>query len=130
MTNTFGKLLTPAFIVFLSITLLFIAIPHFWDGYGINHTVVMMSNLLLFSLSAVTLAMHFKAIKNPNPNVFSNSVMGSTVIKLFVLGIATVVYLLLAGKERSILAIVAGMILYIIYTVLDVKSALLLNKKQ
>ncbi len=130
MTQSFWKLLMPAFIVFISITVVFMALPNLWDGYGINHTVVTMSNLLLFALSAITLSMHFKAIKNPNPNVFSASVMGSTIIKLFALGIATVLYLLLAGKARSILAIVAGMVLYVIYTVLDVKSALLLNKKQ
>ena len=130
MTHNFWKLIMPAFIVFISITIVFMAVPYLWDGYGINHTVVTLCNLLLFALSAITLSMHFKAIKNPNPNVFSASVMGSTVIKLFVLGIATVVYLLLAGKERSVLAILAGMILYVIYTVLDVKSALLLNKKQ
>lgn len=130
MTHSFWKLLLPAFIVCITITIVFMALPNLWDGYGINHTVVTMGNLLLFGLSAITLSMHFKAIKNPNPNVFSASVMGSTVIKLFVLGIATVIYLIIAGKEKSILAIVAGMVLYVIYTVLDVKSALLLNKKQ
>ena len=130
MNNNFNKLLLPAFILFVLITVLFVALPSLWDGYGINHIVVIFSNVILFALSAITLTMHFKAAKNPNPNVFSASVMRSTVIKLFVLGIATVVYLVIAGKEKSILAIVTGMILYVLYTIVDVKAALLLNKKQ
>jgi uncharacterized membrane protein YadS len=130
MQQSFIKLLLPAFLVFILVNTLCITLPHLWDSYGINHLVVAVCNFILFALSAITLSMHFKAVKNPNPNVFSASVMGSTVLKLFVLGIATVIYLVIAGKNKSTLAIVAGMILYVIYTVLDVKSALLLNKKQ
>jgi len=130
MQQSFIKLLLPVFLVFILVTTLCMAVPNLWDSYGINHTVVAIYNLLLFALSAVILSMHFKAVKNPNPNVFSASVMGSTVLKLFVLGIATVIYLVIAGKEKSVLAIIVGMILYVVYTVLDVKSALLLNKKQ
>jgi len=91
---------------------------------------VAVGNLLLYSLSALTVWMHLKAIQSPNPNMFTNSVMGSTVLKLFVLGIATVIYLVIVGKDRSVFGIVATMVLYIIYTVLDVKAALILNKKQ
>ena len=56
--------------------------------------------------------------------------MGSTVLKLVVLGIATAIYLVIVGKDKSVLAIFTTMFLYIIYTILDVKTALLLNKKQ
>ncbi len=130
MYSKYSKLFLPAVFVFVFVTMVFMLLPRFWDRNGINHKVVFLTNLLLFGLSILTLWMHTKAINNPNPNAFSTSVLGGTVIKLFVLGIATVVYLVLAGKDKSILAIVAGMILYVVYTVLDVKSALLLNKKQ
>ena len=130
MYKKYSKLFLPSTFVFVFVSMVFMLVPALWDRLGINHEVVVLSNLLLFSLSMLTLWMHTKASKNPNPNVFTTSVMASTVIKLFVLGIATVVYLLIAGKQRSVLAIVAGMVLYVVYTVLDVKSALLLNKKQ
>ena len=130
MYKKYSKLFLPSTFVFVFVSMVFMLVPALWEKLGVNHEVVVLSNLLLFSLSMLTLWMHTKAIKNPNPNVFTTSVMASTVIKLFVLGIATVVYLLIAGKQRSVLAIVAGMVLYVVYTVLDVKSALLLNKKQ
>ena len=130
MYAKYSKLFLPSVLLFVFITIVFMLVPQFWDRNGVNHIVVAIANLLLFGLSMLTLWMHSKAIKNPNPNVFLTSVMGSTVLKLFVLGIATVVYLVIAGKDKSILAIIAGMVLYVAYTVLDVKSALLLNKKQ
>ena len=130
MKHNYGKILVPSLITFVTITVIFMAAPRFWDNLGVSHRVVVVGNLLLYALSALTVWMHLKAIQNPNPNMFTNSVMGSTVLKLFVLGIATVIYLVIVGKERSVFGIVATMVLYIIYTVLDVKAALILNKKQ
>lgn len=130
MKHNYGKILFPSLLTFVLVTIVFMAAPRFWDNLGVSHRVVAIGNLLLYSLSALTVWMHFKAIQNPNPNVFTNSVMGSTVIKLFVLGIATVIYLIIVGKDRNVLGIVATMVLYILYTVLDVKAALILNKKQ
>ena len=130
MKHNYGKILVPSLITFVTITVIFMAAPRFWDNLGVSHRVVVVGNLLLYALSALTVWMHLKAIQNPNPNMFTNSVMGSTVLKLFVLGIATVIYLVIVGKERSVFGIVTTMILYIIYTVLDVKAALILNKKQ
>ena len=127
--HNYGKLLFPSLLLFTSISLVFVIASDFWDRIGINHHVVLGSNLLLYCVSTLTLWMHVKAIKNPNPNVFSNSVMGGTLIKLMVLGISTVVYLLVSGIHKSVFAIFIGMFLYILYTILDVKTALILNKK-
>ena len=128
--HDYGKLLFPSLFVFASVTVIFMAAPRFWDNLGISHRVVVVGNALLYALSALTAWMHLKAIINPSPYVFTNSVMGSTVLKLIVLGIATAIYLVIVGKDKSVLAIFTTMFLYIIYTILDVKTALLLNKKQ
>ncbi len=128
--HDYGKLLFPTLFVFASVTVIFMAAPRFWDNLGISHRVVVVGNALLYALSALTTWMHLKAIKSPSPYVFTNSVMGSTVLKLVVLGIATAIYLVIVGKDKSVLAIFTTMFLYIIYTILDVKTALLLNKKQ
>jgi len=49
---------------------------------------------------------------------------------LVVLGIATILYLFVSGKEKSVYAIFTTMFLYMVYTAFDVKAALLLNKKK
>lgn len=130
MKHNYGKLLVPSLLVFASVTIIFMGAPRFWDDLGINHRVVVVGNALLYALSAFSAWMHLKALNSPSPYVFTNSVMGSTVIKLVVLGMATMVYLLIVGKEKSVYAIFSTMFLYMVYTALDVKAALLLNKKQ
>jgi hypothetical protein len=129
MNHQFGKLLLPSLIVFLFVSSLLLLLPNVWMRLNINYWVVLMGNGILFGLSTLTLYMHINALKNPNPNVFSNSVMGGTMLKLFVLGFTVVIYLLISGKNRSVFAIFICMFLYIIYTVFDVKTALRLNKK-
>jgi len=130
MNHNYGKLLFPTLLLFVSVTLVFMVAANFWEHIGVNHWVVIVSNLLLYLMSAISVWMHLKAVKNPNPHVFTRSVMGSTVMKLFVLGISVVIYLLLSGKDRNVFAIFIGMFLYMIYTAFDVKAALQLNKKQ
>ena len=130
MKHNFGKLLSPTLLLFITVTLIFTVASNFWDSIGINHWVVLFSNLLLFIISLITIWMHLQAIKNPNPNVFTRSVMGSTVLKLFALGIAVMIYLIIVGNKKSIYAIFIGMFLYMIYTAFDVKAALQLNKNQ
>ncbi len=129
MNHNYGKLLFPTLLLFVTITLIFMVASSFWDSIGVNHWVVVVGNLLLYLISAITVWMHLQAIKNPNPNVFTRSVMGSTVIKLMVLGIAVMIYLMVSGSKKSIYAIFICMILYMIYTAFDVKAALQLNKK-
>jgi hypothetical protein len=55
--------------------------------------------------------------------------MAGTFIKLAVIAIAVVAYLKLAGQNKSVFAVVAGIGLYFIYTFIEVKSASRLNRK-
>jgi hypothetical protein len=127
--HNLGKLLFPSLLLFVSITLIFMIGDRFWNKIGVSHRVVIVSNILLYGVSALTAWMNFNAIKNPNPNVFSRSIMAGTLIKLMIFGIGMVIYLLLSGSNRSVPAIFVSMALYIVYSILDVKAALLLNKK-
>jgi len=126
----YGKLLLSLFIAYIVIDIPLFIWAASLDALKIDHIVVIVANSLLFGIAAFTMSMHVKAIKNPNPNVFARSVMGGTVIKLFVLGAAVLIYLAAAGKNRSIYAVFVAMGLYIIYSIMEVRIALQLNKKK
>ncbi len=96
---------------------------------GIQAVVVAGANALLFAIALFNVRMHGKAVQNPNPHVFSRSIMAGTFIKLMVLGMAAVIYLLLAKQNRNVAGLFAGMALYLVYTFLEVKIALQLNKQ-
>lgn len=95
---------------------------------NIDSSVVMASNLLLFIIGIISGAMSIKAMKNPNPNVFIRSIMAGTFIKLMVIATAVLIYFAVAGANKNVYAILVGMVLYIFYTILEVKAAFSFNK--
>lgn len=124
-TEAFGAPLS----VFTIVTLAFLLFPTIWERWNVDKWEVIGANGLLCLLSIINASMHFKAIKNPNPNVFSTSVMASTVLKMFVLGSAAMLYIALSGKNRNIPGLFLSMGLYVVYTVLDVRANLKMNQK-
>ena len=74
--------------------------------------------------------LHIKAFYKPNPHAFLRSVLGATVLKLFVIAGAAFVYLLVAGEKKSIYAVLAGMVLYIVYTVVEMRGIVKMNKQE
>ncbi len=94
----------------------------------INYTVVLIANLLLFILTFISYMVHVKAVNNNNPHAFVRGVMMMMVVKLFVLGAAVVAYLYVFKETKNIPAILVGLLLYIIYSVIDVRAATKLSK--
>ena len=118
------------FIVLFGITMLLLLIlaPQL-QTIKINANVVMVANTILFFIALITLLLHIKSLQSTNARLFVNSVMLSMLIKFIIIGIAVLIYSYKAGSAKSIYAIYTSMLLYIFYTLLEVKIALQLNKK-
>lgn len=124
---------------YISLILLFLVVNLvcllFKNGYirisfYLDENVVVVANALLFLLALVGTYRHVKAIGDPNPNVFIRSIMLMTVLKFFVLCGAAIIYVVLAKQNRNVPGIIAAMILYILYAVLEVRGAYSMNKKK
>jgi len=113
----------PLFFAFVLINSLVLFYQKNLDQHKIDSLVVFAANTLLFILSVLSLAMHTRSIDKKNPNAAIRGVMAATLLKLMVLTIAALVYLFWAGNNRSLEAIFAGMILYVIYTFIEVRIA-------
>ena len=105
------------------------------DGYirtsfYVDENVVVVANTLLFLLALTGIYRHIKAAQNPNPNVFIRSVMLMTLLKLFVLGGAAVLYVVFAKQNRNVPGIIIGLVLYVLYAVFEARSAYRMNKKK
>jgi hypothetical protein len=130
MTNTKNNsILAPIFITFAGISMVTFFLKVQLQKLGVSYQVLLFANSIIALLTAVIVLMHKKASTNSNPHVFSRSVLGGTFIKLMVLGGITVVYLLISKEQRNIGGILGGMLLYIVYTIVEVKLSLKLNKK-
>jgi hypothetical protein len=97
----------------------------------IDPVMVAGANTLLFIICIVSIRSQIKSVNNTNPHAMVRSVMGSVVLKLFVLGTAAFIYLYNAGEAQSVNGIFLSMGLYILYTWLEVKIAMRIkpNKK-
>jgi Kef-type K+ transport system membrane component KefB len=92
--------------------------------------VVIGANILMFFISVYNGFQHLKAMQQTNSHAMVRGVMGSTVLKLFVLGTAAFVYLYNAGENKNVNGLFIGMGLYIVYTWLDVRIALTVNPEK
>lgn len=125
----FFKNAIPFIVLFGIIMLLLVAFTTQLKAIKINASVVMIANALLFFIALITLLLHVQSIQSTNARQFVNSVMLSMLVKFVVIGIAVLIYAYKAGNAKSVYAIYTSMILYIFYTLLEVKIALQLNKK-
>ncbi|TKK68831.1 hypothetical protein FC093_09040 [Ilyomonas limi] len=119
----------PLIFIFVSVNALCVIFNDKLDAYHINHLVVQGANLLLFVLMTISAYLHFKALRSSNPHAFLRSVLSATVIKLFVIAGATFIYLFAAGEQRSVYAVLVGMVLYIIYTAVELRGLFRMNKQ-
>jgi hypothetical protein len=93
----------------------------------IDPWVVASANILLFLICGYSIYSQSKSVQHQNPHAMVRGVMGSVVLKLFVLGTAAFVYLYNAGESAGINGIFVSMGLYILYTWLEVKIAMKIN---
>jgi hypothetical protein len=128
--NSFFSTLIPVLFLFIVINVLAELGKRVFPGYNINYSVVLAANLLLFVAGIFSLWMNYRAAKSKNPNAFVQSVMMATTFKLLLFGMAMILYLLQVGKSRNVPGVIIGMILYIVYTAIEIRIALQLNKNK
>jgi len=114
----------PFVIVFVVVSLICFVLRDSLASIKISWQVVMGANLLLFLFAFLNLYAQLKTIRNAKPAAVIRGVMLGTFLKLIGLAVATVVYLAIAGPNRSKNAIFTGMGLYFVYTWLEVRISL------
>lgn len=127
----------PAKAIFKSLTVLFIIITvlclifsNQLDSYKIDHKVLLSANFILFILMLITAALHIKALRSNNPNAFIRSITAGVIIKLFVIAAAVLIYLYTSKENKSIYAVALAMLLYMFYTIIEVKATMRLNRNK
>jgi hypothetical protein len=118
------KIFLPLVLVFVVVNLLALMMGSVFKKWNIDSWVVGGANCLLFFISIYNALQHLKVMSQNNPHAMVRGVMGSTVLKLFVLGTAAFIYLFNSGEHRNVNGLFFSMGLYILYTWLDVRIAL------
>jgi len=122
---------------FLSIVILFIVLNAFFvtgkgllDKWSVDQAVLIVGNLILFVITAISFFISVRGLKNPNPHAFVRSVYGSVMIKFFVFAIAAFIYIQSAKAAVNKPALIVCMGLYLVYTFLEVSVLTKLLRKK
>jgi hypothetical protein len=118
------KIFLPLVLVFVVVNLLALLMGSVFKTWNIDPWLFAGANCLLFLISIYNAVQHLKVMSQSNPHAMVRGVMGSTVLKLFVLGTAAFIYLYNTGEHRNVNGLFLSMGLYILYTWLDVRIAL------
>ena len=120
----------PVIFLFIIVTILVLIFANWLDSHEVNHSVLLVANIILLVLIFITGFLHIKAAENSNPHAFVRSITLSAFIKLIVIAVAIFIYLNSSSENKSIYAVGAAMMLYVIYTVFEVRGAMHLNRKR
>ncbi len=128
VSNQIRKIYFPLFLIFFFTGAFCLIFRDFLKHIQVDYLVVSGANTLLFILVIISMLRYQQALQNPNPNVFIRSVMGMTILKLMIIAGAVFIYLELAGANKSLPAVICGMLLYLVYTFAEVRNAFWMNK--
>jgi len=124
------NLLLPLLLVFIVCNGFFISAKTLLAKWGIDNGVLIIANSLFLLLALITFFVQQKALQNKNPNVFVRSVMAGMMIKMFSCIIAIFVYWFVMKDKFSKASVVAAMLVYLIYLVVEVRMITKLNRQK
>ena len=110
----------PIALLFVIINALAIGFRSRLDAWNIDQNVVIVGNLFLFVITFFSFLIAKKGLQHQNPHVFTRSVMGSIMVKMFLAAIAAFIYISIYKKGLNKPALFICMGLYLVYTFLEV----------
>ncbi|GGA91406.1 hypothetical protein [Puia dinghuensis] len=119
----------PILIVFIVSTLFIVlARPLLAEG-RFDFRVLLAGNILLFGVTVISFYLYTSALRNNNVHAFVRTMYGSLLVKLFACLLATLVYGWIAGRGVNKNGIFGCFGLYMLYTWLEVRILVQLNRK-
>jgi len=127
--NIFNNFFRPIVIFFILINALCLSFSKRLNANGIDSDILLLGNIILFLLTIIACFIHIRASKNNNPYAFVRAVTVASFLKLIVIAVSVVVYFSVT-ETQSIYAVGIAMLLYIVYTIFEVRGAVKLNRKK
>jgi hypothetical protein len=124
------QLFVPIVILFIVLNALFITAKGWLAKYGMSQEVLIIGNLILFSVTIASLYFHVKGFLHKNIQVFFRSVYGALMIKMFVCAAAVIIYAIAAKPNINKPALYICMALYFVYSFMEVRMVFRLLKQK
>lgn len=128
--NQNKKIFVPIALVFIILNGVIIIMRSFLEKNGFDIDTLIYANFLLFIISIIGFVFQKRGLQSPNPQAFVRGMYASMMVKLFICMIAVLVYVLLFRSKINKPAIFAAMAMYIVYTVIEVKTLMKVARKK
>lgn len=130
MNKSLLQSIRPLLLIFIFVTAVSIIAKTWLEKKGVDPTVILFGNLLLFGVSLIALLLSSKSFLSPNPQAFVRAMYGSFIIKFFVIAIVAFIYIMVAKKNVNKQALIACAGLYIIYAGIETRALMKLLKQK
>ena len=130
MNRSSLALLRPMMLFFILLNALFVVGRSMLVKWGIEPSVVIVGNLILFAVNLISFFLSRRALNSENPNVFVRAMYASVMIKLFTCIMAAFVYFMQAKQNVNKPGLYVCMGLYIVYTLIEVSTLTKLLRKK
>jgi hypothetical protein len=117
-----NKAYFPIILLFIIFNGLILTAKNFLERYGIDREFLIWANLFLFLVSIAGFFLQHKGLRSPNPQAFVRAMYASMMVKLFVTMAAVLIYFFMVRSNLNKPGLFTAMGLYIIYTVVEVRS--------
>jgi hypothetical protein len=117
-------------LVFIFLNVFFITARRWIVNQGVDQDVLSIGNLLLFVVSIITFLITCRSLQSSNPNSFVRAMYGGFIIKFFGVATAAFIYIMITKKNVNKPALFACMLLYVVYTFIEVKTLMGILKRK
>lgn len=97
---------------------------------NIQPMVIQLANLILLITSCLNIYFQRENLRKSNPQAVMRGIIGATMVKLFFLAALVLIYLIAAGKNRSVFAVLISMGCYIIYSSIETRISLRMKSEK
>lgn len=122
------KALIPLVLVFILINSGLLFTRTSLTEMGLDVSVLMTANILLFLIFFISLWLHLRSMANSSTHVFMRNMYSGMLLKLFGGAIAAFVYIYLFREKVNKPALFGSMAIYILYTIIELRSVLKQSK--
>jgi hypothetical protein len=122
------KALIPLVLVFILINSALLFSRSSLTEMGLDVSVLMTANILLFLIFFISLWLHLRSMANSSTHVFMRNMYSGMLLKLFGGAIAAFVYIYLFRDKVNKPALFGSMAIYVLYTIIELRSVLKQSK--
>lgn len=120
----------PFVFFFIILTVLFFTGKNWLAKNNVSHEVLIGGNLVLFVATLFSFLVFQRSLHSSNPQASVRGMMGSFIIKFFICLVAVFIYIFAAKENVNKPALVICMVLYIIYSAMEVMALQKLIKQK